>query len=90
MGDVFEVPVDAVEEGGEGGGVDVDVAGGAGDVEGVGLVGVEGEVELRGEVGHDAVEDGFGGGDGGRGLRGGWAAAEREWTARVPWRSGEA
>ena len=71
MGYVLEVPVDAVEEGGDGGGVDVDVAGGAGDVEGVGLVGVESEVELGGEVGHEAVEDGFGGGDGGRGLRGG-------------------
>ena len=65
VGYVFEVPVDAVEEGGEGGGVDLNVAGGAGDVEGVGLVGVEGEVELGGEVGHEAVEDGFGGGDGG-------------------------
>jgi hypothetical protein len=33
VGYVLEVVVDAVEEGGEGGGVDVDVAGGSGDVE---------------------------------------------------------
>jgi|GEM_PF-4701069 len=51
VGYVFEIPVDAVEEGGEGGGVDVDVAAGSGDVEGVGLMGVEGEVELRGRGG---------------------------------------
>ena len=67
MGCVFEVPVDTVEEGGEGGGVDVDVACGAGDVEGVGLVGVEGEMELRGEVRHDAAEDSFGWRGGGLG-----------------------
>jgi hypothetical protein len=52
----------------------LDVTGGAGDVEGVGLVGVEGEMELGGEARHEAVEDGFGGLDGGgvwaRGLGG--------------------
>ncbi len=71
MGGVFEVVVDAEEEGGEGGGVDVDVAAGSGDVEGVGLGGVEGEVELGGEVRHDAVEDGLGGRGGLRGCRSG-------------------
>ena len=39
VGGVFEVPVDAVEEGGEGGGVDVDVAGGAGDGKASGWLG---------------------------------------------------
>jgi len=80
VGYVFEIPVDAVEEGGEGGGVDVDVAAGSGDVEGVGLVGVEGEVELRGEAGHDALEDGLGGagglGGGGEGEEEGRGAEE--------------
>jgi len=60
MGYVLEVVVYAVEERGDRGRVDLDVAGGSGDVEGVGCVGVEGEVELRGEVRHEAVEDGLG------------------------------
>ena len=67
VGCVFEVPVDAAEERGDRGRVYLNVAGGAGDVEGVGLVGVEGEMELRGEVRHDAVEEGFGWRGGGLG-----------------------
>jgi hypothetical protein len=70
VGYILEIPVDAVEKGGDGGGIDVDVAGGAGNTEGVGLAGVEGEVNLRREVRHDAVQNRFGRGDGGRGLRG--------------------
>ncbi len=72
--------MDSVEEGGDGGGVDVDVAGGAGDVEGVGLVGVEGEVELRGEVRHETVKDGLGwlDGCGRRGCGGLGGCGDRE------------
>ena len=86
MGDVLQVPVDAVEEGWDGSGLNVDGAGAAGDAESIGLAGAEREVKLWGEVGHEAPQDGLCGGDGrrrrlGRGLGASEYAGESEQEA---------
>ena len=89
VGDVLEIPVDAVEQRWDGGGFDLDVARGAGDAEGVGLAGVEDQVELRGEAREDAVQDGLGGRRLGWEWARGFGPLRRWWPGRGgDWRSG--